>query len=249
MAVSDSPSSSSSSSMASAVYTIVYRIIAYFGLMSVFASLAFGFRHGRDAPGKNYALDLLLYLAFIAPHLVLTRAWWKRVVWGSPVGSPRERRVYIALAVIWWLAVLCLHEPLPGWNFKDYLPLPVRFAGLIAFLWSLLLFFEGTSRTALDGLLGVPGTVMQYSHGSETPLNTEGPYAQVRHPMYRAAILAGVSTIIVHPNAAQLFWAGLIGLTFIAFIPVEEAQLVAARGEDYLRYRRQTPYRLFRGVW
>ena len=249
MAVSDAPSASSSSSTASAVYTIVYRVIAYFGLMSVFASLAYGFRHDRDASWQNYTFDLLLYLAFIAPHLVLTRAWWKKAVWGSPVGSPRERRFYIALAVIWWMAVLWLHRPLPGLDLKLELPLPVRFAGYVAFLWSLIMFFEGASRAALDGLLGVPGTVMQYSHGAETPLNTEGPYAQVRHPMYRAALLAGVSTIVVHPNTAQLFWAGLIGLTFIAFIPVEEAQLVAARGEDYLRYRRQTPYRLFRGVW
>jgi protein-S-isoprenylcysteine O-methyltransferase Ste14 len=233
--------------MASAVYTIAYRTVAYFGLMSVFASLAYGFRYGTSALWQNYTFDLLVYLAFIVPHLVLTRAWWKRTVWGSPAGTARERRFYITLAIICWLVVLWLHRPLPGWSLD--LPMPVRFVGLVAFLWSLLLFFEGASRPALDGMLGVPGAVMHLSHGSETPLNTEGPYAQVRHPMYRAALLAGVSTLLMHPHAAQLFWAGLIGLTFIAFIPVEEAQLVAARGEDYLRYRRQTPYRLFRGVW
>jgi protein-S-isoprenylcysteine O-methyltransferase Ste14 len=41
----------------------------------------------------------------------------------------------------------------------------------------------------------------------------------------------------------------MIGASFIGFIPVEEAQLMAARGDDYRRYREQTPYRLFRGVW
>jgi protein-S-isoprenylcysteine O-methyltransferase Ste14 len=116
-------------------------------------------------------------------------------------------------------------------------------------LWSVLLFFEGASRESLDGLLGVPGSGMKYSHGGETPLFTDGPYAQVRHPMYRAALLAGTCALVVHPHAGQVLWTAMIGLTFIGFIPVEEAQLRAARGEDYRRYCQQTPYRLFRGIW
>lgn len=225
----------------------MYRIVAYFVLMSLFAALINGFRFDAQASWKNYGFNLGLYAAFIAPHLVLTRGWWKKAVWGNPAGSPRERRLYIAVTVITWLPVLWLHQPVPG--FVVDLPASVRFMGVVAFLWSLLLFFEGTSRAALDGLLGVPGTVLQYSHGTETPLNTANSYAEVRHPMYRAAILAGVSTLLVHPHAAQLLWGSLIGLTFIAFIPVEEAQLLAARGDDYRRYCQQTPYRLFRGVW
>jgi protein-S-isoprenylcysteine O-methyltransferase Ste14 len=125
----------------------------------------------------------------------------------------------------------------------------LRFAGYVGFLWSLLLFFEGATRASLDGLIGVPGTEMQYSHGLETPLYTEGPYAEVRHPMYRAIMLMGICALIVHPNSAQLLWTAMVGLTFLAFIPIEEAQLLAARGDDYRRYREQTPYRLFRGIW
>ena len=41
----------------------------------------------------------------------------------------------------------------------------------------------------------------------------------------------------------------LTGVTFVFFIPIEERQLAAARGEAYLAYRQQTPYRLFRGIW
>src|SRR5262249_8686438 len=100
-----------------------------------------------------------------------------------------------------------------------------------------------------DGLLGVPGAVSQYSHGAETPLFTDGPYADVRHPMYRAAMFASLSSLFIHPNVAQLFWVAVIGTTFLAFIPVEEAQLIAARGDDYREYQRRTPYRLFRGLW
>jgi protein-S-isoprenylcysteine O-methyltransferase Ste14 len=46
-----------------------------------------------------------------------------------------------------------------------------------------------------------------------------------------------------------LLWAILIGGTFVAFIPVEKRQMIAAHGNDYLAYRKKTRYRLFRGLW
>ena len=100
-----------------------------------------------------------------------------------------------------------------------------------------------------DGMRAVPGAGMVYSHGTETPLMTEGPYARVRHPMYRAAIMGCVASLLIHPHLGQLLWASMIGLTFVAFIPVEERQLRAARGEAYMAYCAQTPYGLFVRFW
>lgn len=90
---------------------------------------------------------------------------------------------------------------------------------------------------------------MSHSHGEETPLFTEGQYASVRHPMYRAAILGGLCSILIHPNTAQAFWCVLVGGTFVAFVPVEEEQLIEARGEAYRAYQEATPWRIFRGIW
>jgi protein-S-isoprenylcysteine O-methyltransferase Ste14 len=59
----------------------------------------------------------------------------------------------------------------------------------------------------------------------------------------------GLASLLVHPNAAQLVWTIAIGLTFIAFIPIEERQLLRARGDEYRAYMRVTRYRVFRGVW
>jgi protein-S-isoprenylcysteine O-methyltransferase Ste14 len=224
-----------------------YRIFAYFGLMSVFAALLQGFRYDPTASPLNYLIDIAFYAAFMAPHLIMTRSWLKQILWGDPAGSLGERRVYITVAVVMWLAVLMLQRPLPGPHLE--LPRAVNLAGYIAALWCLLLFFQGATREGLDGLLGVPGSLARYSHGPETPLFVEGPYAQVRHPMYRAAILMGLSTLAIHPNVAQVLWCAMIGATFIMFIPIEEAQLLAARGDDYRRYCERTPYRLFGGVW
>jgi len=224
-----------------------YRALGYLGIMSIFGALLSGFQASPAASWDSAWINLGLYALFMGPHLVMTRAWWKRAVWGDPAGKPSERRFYILVTLACWWAVLALQRPLPA--LEVALPPVVRFAGLLAFLVCFLGFFHGITFAMIDALLGVPGSVSGYTHGAETPLFTEGAYAEVRHPMYRSALLAGLASLLVHPSLTQVFWVALIGGTFLAFIPVEEAQLVRARGEDYLRYRERTPWRLFRGIW
>ena len=77
----------------------------------------------------------------------------------------------------------------------------------------------------------------------------DGPYASVRHPMYRAAFFATLASLLIHPNAGQLLFAIMVTASFVGFIPFEEHQLLKARGEEYRAYMARTPYRVFRGVW
>src|SRR5512137_789171 len=150
---------------AGTAYVQAYRLVGYFGLMTIFGSQLYGFRHDPYAPAGNFGFNLLLYLGFLAPHLVMTRAWFKRAFWGNPAGSPRERRTYIGVTIVTWSAVLILHRPVPGPSLAVH-PL-VPFLGILAFLLCLLLFFQGITFSMIDGLLGVPGTVSAYSHGAE----------------------------------------------------------------------------------
>jgi protein-S-isoprenylcysteine O-methyltransferase Ste14 len=225
----------------------IYRSFAYFGLASIFAALLYGFRFAPGAPIGNYFFDVALYGLFVVPHLVMTRGWFKQAVYGSPTGSLFERQVFITVSVTTWLAVLSLHRPVPGGALA--VPGLLRFAAMVGFVLSVFAFFEGKTFAMLDGLLGVPEGTMTHSHGTETPLLTDGSYAQVRHPMYRAALLAGLCSIVIHPHVAQVLWCLLIGGTFVLFIPVEERQLIAARGDAYRAYMHATPWRLLRGVW
>jgi protein-S-isoprenylcysteine O-methyltransferase Ste14 len=229
------------------LWRATYRLIACVAIVSVFGALLYGFRYDPHASWTNYGFNLALYTIFVAPHLLMTRGSFKRALWGSPEGSPAERRVYILVTIVLWGLVLVFHRPVPGFSYV--LPEWIRFLGYLGFLLSLLLFYEGFTFAKLDSLLGTPGAAISYSHGPETPLFTDGQYAQVRHPMYRAALLAGVCALVIHTNAGELLWAVLIGATFIAFIPIEEAQLIAARGDEYRAYMARTPYRLLRGVW
>ncbi len=95
----------------------------------------------------------------------------------------------------------------------------------------------------------MPGTELSHSVGAETPLMTEGPYARVRHPMYRAAFFYAFSSLLIHPNAGQLLFAVMVSASFLGFISFEERQLIKARGEEYRDYMRRTPYRVFHDLW
>lgn len=223
-----------------------YRAFAYFGLFSIFAALFRGFRYDPAAPWGNYGFNVLLYVAFIAPHLVMTRDWFKRAVYGE-AGSALERQIYIGVTVVSWLAVLWLHRAVPGWALVS--PGPLQFAATIGLIVSILSFFEGVSFAMIDGLVGVPGAAVALSHGGETPLLADGPYAKVRHPQYRAILLAGLCSVVLHPTAGQVLWCLMVGGTFIAFIPVEERQLIADRGEAYVAYMRRTPWRVVPNLW
>jgi hypothetical protein len=63
------------------MFAACYRVLGYFGLMLTAAALIWGFRHESDAPWRNYANNLLLYLAFVAPHLVMFGSLWKLALW------------------------------------------------------------------------------------------------------------------------------------------------------------------------
>jgi protein-S-isoprenylcysteine O-methyltransferase Ste14 len=226
---------------------LAYRVFGYFGLFSIFGSLLFGFRYDPAAPWTNYAFDILLYGTWAGVHLIMTRDWFKQAVYGSRAGTPIQRQVYIVTTVTTWLAVLWWHRPLPGVGVE--IVAPIRFAANVGFLLCVVAFFEGATFAMLDSLLGVPGTALSYTHGAETPLFTEGQYARVRHPMYRAVILASLCGLVIHANLAQVLWSLMICGTFVAFIPIEEGQLIAARGNAYRDYMQKTPWRLMPGVW
>jgi len=226
---------------------LVYGWFSYLGLMTVAASLLVGFRHDPSAPASNYAYDAVLYLVYVGIHYVMMTPAFKKALTGRPQGTPAERRLFITVAIVTWIAVYAAHKPLPG---PGYIAAPwVVYLGTCLFLLAFLAFLEGATFEGLGGLLGIPGAEQTHSVASVTPLLTTGSYASVRHPMYRGATFMGLVSVLVHPNAAQLAWAVAVALTFIGFIPIEEAQLLRARGDEYRAYMAVTRYRIFRGIW
>jgi len=224
-----------------------YWLFSHLGLMTLSASYLMGFRYSADAPAVNVLYNILLYLAFIAVHIVMTMPAFKRLVFGHPQGSSFERRIYVTVSVVSWIVVYALHWPVAGFAYVP--PEWVRYVGYCAVLLAIVAFFEFATFEGLANLLGMPGTEISHTVGAETPLMTEGPYAVVRHPMYRAAFFIAFCSLLIHPNACQLLFALMTTASFVGFIPFEEYQLLRARGDTYRRYMEATRYRLFRGVW
>jgi protein-S-isoprenylcysteine O-methyltransferase Ste14 len=225
----------------------LYWILAHVGFMVTPAAVILGFRHDPYAPAVNCLYNALIYGAFAALHLSMTRPWFKRIIAGQPEGSPGERRIYVTVSIVTWLLVYAVHLPVPGPGWAG--PLWLQYLGLCGLLLGLFAFVEGTTFQVTSGLLGVPGTVLSHSHGSETPLMTEGSYASVRHPMYRGFMFLLLGGLVVHPTAGQLLWSVMIFGTFLVFIPIEERQLLEHRGAEYRAYMERTPYRILQGVW
>ncbi|TWT90800.1 hypothetical protein Mal64_11970 [Pseudobythopirellula maris] len=229
------------------MYARLYGPFALMGLMTLMAAFFMGFRYDAAAPAVNYFYNLLLYGVFFAVHLVMMTPTCKRLLYGRPEGSLGERQIYIMVTVVTWLAVYALHWPVPGPGFES--PEWLRFLGYCAMLIGVFGFFEFANYDALAQLLGMPGAELSHTVGAETPVMTEGAYASVRHPMYRAAIGTGLASLLVHPQAGQAFFGAMIGASFLGFIPLEEAQLIRSRGDAYREYQRATPWRVMRGVW
>lgn len=76
---------------------------------------------------------------------------------------------------------------------------------------------------------------------TEHRLVTHGPYRWVRHPLYTLATVAFLALGLIAANAFILLMATLLFAGLALFVvPKEEAQLLRAFGEDYLRYQCRT---------
>lgn len=227
--------------------TRLYVLLAIIGFGSVSAALVMGFRHDPNAPAVHYGYNFVLFAAYMTAHTIMMTPWFKKLVANDPAGSPGERRLYMVVAVVTWILIYLFHWPMPGPSFA--VPAWLSYLGACGFMMSFLAFVEGSTFDTIKGFAAVPGYEQTHGAAADTPLQTEGSYASVRHPMYRGAVLMGLTSLLIHPNAAQAAWALAMGVAFVTFIPIEEQQLIAGRGEEYRDYMKKTPYRIFRGIW
>lgn len=81
-----------------------------------------------------------------------------------------------------------------------------------------------------------------YRARREHRLAKDGPYAVVRHPQYTGIFLVIFGEGIVHwPTVFSLLAVPLLVTAYVLLARKEEQQMVAAFGDDYLKYRRQVP--------
>lgn len=80
-----------------------------------------------------------------------------------------------------------------------------------------------------------------YAAQSGGRLATTGPYARLRHPQYAAFVLIMLGFLLQWPTLITLTMFPVLVVAYVRLARHEELAAVAAFGEDWSRYARQTP--------
>jgi methanethiol S-methyltransferase len=223
------------------VVTFMARSFVWVGGALFVASLAwclwwYAMILGEPAPGGGwpaFVADVLLVAIFAAHHSVCARA---------PVKTLLTRRVPVSLlrSVYVWIAstlliVVCLAwqriggtpYSVAGWRADAHAG--VQLAGLALIAWSV----AGIDPLELAGIR---------DERQRSGLQTAGPYAWVRHPLYFGWVLAVFGA--AHMTGDRLAFAGITTLYLMIAVPLEERSLVRSFGDDYRRYQHRVRWRI-----
>jgi protein-S-isoprenylcysteine O-methyltransferase Ste14 len=104
----------------------------------------------------------------------------------------------------------------------------LHLAGIILMVIGLVFYFA-TARMLLKGL-------------KETRLMITGPYRLCQHPLYASLVLIVIPALSLILNSWLVLTSSIVGILLMKlFIKSEYRELEKFFGEDYLKYKRETP--------
>jgi methanethiol S-methyltransferase len=227
----------------------LYGLVSYTVMLGVFA-YGIGFIGGfltptlldgaADRPlAQALAIDLSLLAVFALQHSIMARPafkrWWTRIV-----PEAAERSTYVLVSSLLMVALYVYWEPIGGvvWSAPEGVARATVIA-LYAFGWLLLLYTTFLiDHFDLFGLAQV-WRRLTGKHYRPPQFRTPSLYRLVRHPLYIGWLIIfwAAPTMTV----AHLVFAVMTTAYILIAIQLEERDLVAAFGKDYVAYRRRTP--------
>lgn len=224
-------------------------VVAWGGAAAFAASLGFAawsflIRFGRTANGAAAGpalADVLLFSLFAFHHSLFARTPIKRSV-ERLVPAALERSIYTWAASLLFVAVCGFWQPVAGTLYR--LHGMGRLAGYGVQAAGLVLTILGARPLDVLDLAGVR-PVLRARGGAppvHVPLITTGVFAIVRHPLYFgwALLVCGSPDM----TATRAVFAAVSTAYVALAIPWEERGLVAAFGDEYVRYRRRVRWRM-----
>jgi methanethiol S-methyltransferase len=240
----------------SRIAIFLYGVISYLVFFAVFL-YAIGFIGGFFTPTtldgvptlpleQALAIDLGLLAVFAVQHSGMARPafkrWWTRVV-----PEAAERSTYVLVSSLLLVVLFIAWQPIGGviWRVPEGAAMNAV-VGLYLFGWALLLYTTFLiDHFDLFGLKQVWRRLGEKTYKAPQ-FHTPTLYKLVRHPLYIGWLIifwaAPVMTI------AHLVFAVMTTAYILIAIQLEERDLVAAFGDDYVQYRRRTPMLLPR-LW
>lgn len=233
----------------SRIGTFLYGLMCYAVFLGVFV-YAVGFIGGFLTPTlldgtpdrpllEALAINLGLLALFAIQHSVMARPafkrWWTRIV-----PEAAERSTYVLASSLALVALFAHWAPIGGvvWDVPTGAA-RVGVIGLYAFGWLLLLY----TTFLIDhfDLFGLAQVWRRLTGNDYRPpqFRTPSLYRLVRHPLYIGWLIIfwAAPTMTV----AHLVFALMTTAYILIAIQLEERDLVAAFGNDYVAYRRRTP--------
>ena len=185
------------------------------------------------------AIDLGLLGLFAVQHSGMARQGFKRW-WTRIVPAPIERSTYVLVSSAVLLLLFWQWRPLPPmlWDVSSE-PARIALYALGGLGW--LLLFGSTfviSHFDLFGLRQVWAHARKRAY-PDTPFVVRAFYRIVRHPLYLGFVIAFWATPTM--SLGHLLFAIMTTGYILVAIQLEERDLVAAFGKEYLDYKRRVP--------
>ncbi|HKQ73105.1 MAG TPA: isoprenylcysteine carboxylmethyltransferase family protein [Blastocatellia bacterium] len=176
---------------------------------------------------------------FAAQHSLMARQWFKRA-WTRIVPEPVERSTYVLFSSLALLLLFWQWQPMGGavWSVENQAG---RWAILGVYFFGWLLLLICTILIDHFDLFGLR-QVWLYLRGREyVPIKFRTPwlYRLVRHPLYLSWLIIFWAT--PRMTAAHLVFAVATTAYIFLAIQFEERDLIRFFGDEYRRYREQTP--------
>jgi protein-S-isoprenylcysteine O-methyltransferase Ste14 len=185
------------------------------------------------------AINVLLLAAFGLQHSIMARPAFKRV-WTRVVPQPIERATYVwascaaLMALVWWW------QPITAvvWDVQNSVGRGVLWT-LFAAGW--LMVPAVSLMISHFDLFGLRQVWLHLTGRENTPLTFRTPmlYAHMRHPLYVGWGLAFWATPTM--TAGHLLYAIVLTGYMAAAALVEERDLIAHFGQQYIDYMRSVP--------
>jgi protein-S-isoprenylcysteine O-methyltransferase Ste14 len=194
-------------------------------------------------PILSFPLALLINIGLLGlfgiQHSVMARPAFKRW-WTQFVPKPLERSTYVLMSSLCLIALFYFWQPLgiTIWHVQDPVGQAILYS-LFAFGW--LLVLVATFLINHFDLFGLRQVYLYLLGKDYTPLKfaTPGPYKVVRHTLYVGWIFAFWATPTM--TATHLVFALITAAYIVVAIQLEERDLIAIHGEDYVNYRHRVP--------
>ena len=197
-----------------------------------------GIDGGTAGPvGASLAVNLALLGLFAVQHSLMARPFFKRW-WTRFVPKAIERSTYVLLASLALVLLFWLWRPLPEtvWRVAS----PVAATALWALFWTgWATVLVSTFLISHFELFGLKQVWLHLRRRTADPARFRTPflYGFVRHPLYLGFVLAFWAT--PHMTVGHLLFAAATTAYILIAIQLEERDLVAVFGAEYVDYRRR----------